>query len=964
MNKTNKFNLKAFLTFLLVAVLSFAMIFCAACNKTSTTDDNDDTDDKTEETSDAKTDDKQTLANGDFEFYTASTATYPVYSTSSSSSYKWQQVKGGESGNYAVSSTGNSGIIDTADEPYGKLADANKPKNADDTFYNPKTPYAENLVEKTDDDVADVSGTKVLMIHNKTSDGNGTAQNFSSTSTITLAAGKYAALSVWIKTKDVSGYKGSDEYGAYVKVVSTVTPSVDPLIVRNIDTAGAWKKYTVYLKPSAFITTTYKLILGLGDGDGIDKYGYTEGFAYFDNAEYKIIEKSAYDAAITSGVSVLTNDETVTPKAYFDINDKTLGTAERAVAMDFSKTETPAAITGAGDYNSNISVNPLNAFDKVGYGDVTFDYAGETVSATDAIYMVFDGKDADGNQLLGSSYTYKTNVVGNIGGAAETDNYVKFTFKAKVINKSFQKGATVTVVDGETKTDSFSNFNTVDKGDDDGYVTYSFYLVNNYAVNVENGGTPEVFDYSFNFTFGSTSYEDIDLLYPQGYAIFKDFTQTALTKAEYDAATTGDTSAKVEIKGSHTNAYSADADEDGDNYDYNVAPTDKEKMQNGEIIPVTQITSVPFTAVVAEGATAGLVNSEYVAAYTNAELQAALTDMNSAEWKRDNEFVQPIAVIGAADKETYLKGEVKTVTKGSTYSFSAKVYAGAGAEAFIRIYKSKTLDSEGEYLKDADGNPITVVVKNGSTKNKDGYVNVRIVVKAGEELKLRLELGTKTSGVVLFDGIDAGSSASVTYETFKSSYYASEYEFTEKKSEGVKAYYYKTEEDAKADKNRIQENGADKYTVTEGQVTAAIGKPTTGNADDDAFVQYHNFDKGTTYVIEADETETDEDTEEEEETEENQPNTAASVWLSVISIILAVALIAALVAVLVRRNLAKRSQKKAKTKSYYSNGNSGVARARYDKSKSSYGKTRKVKVADVDPEEEKKDYDYDNPENN
>ncbi|MBO4262605.1 MAG: hypothetical protein J5903_02335, partial [Clostridia bacterium] len=898
MNKTNKFDLKAFLTFLTVIVLSFAMLFATACNKSSTTDDDEsDGDTETEETSDARTDDKQTLLNGDFEFYTASTATYPVYSTSSSSAYKWQQTKGGGSDNYAVASSGKSGIIDTADDAYGKLSDAEKPKNADDTYYNPKTPYAENLVESSDDDVADVTGSKILMIHNKTTAGTGTAQYFVSTTTITLAADKYALLSVWVKTKDLSGYKGADDYGAYVKVTSSVTPQVEPLVVNNIDTAGVWTKYSVYLKPSRFVTTTYKLTLGLGEGDSINKYGYTEGFAYFDNAEYKLIDKDAYDAAVTAGAPVLTNDEAVTPKAAYTIDDRAIGAAERVLAMDFSKAETPVAITGNGDYNADISINPLNVFDKVGYGDVSFEYDGETIDATDAIYMVFDGKDANGNQLLGSSYTYKTDVLGHIGGADETDNYLKFTFKAKVINKSFQKGATVTLVDGETETDSFSNFNTVDKeGDDDGFVTYSFYLVNNYAINVEGGGVPEVFDFSFNFTFGSTSYEDGSLLYPQGYAIFKDFTLTALTKAEYNAASTGDASVKVEVKGAHANAYSADTDDDGDDaYTYNVSATDKEKMENGQLIPVESIKSNAFAVVKADGAEVGLVNSHY--AYADASLSNALTAMNSATWERDNEYVQPIAMIGVADEETYLKGEIKTIAQGSTYTFSLKVYAGVGAEAFVRIYKVKTLGSEGEYLKDTDGNAVTVTVKNGATKNKDGYVNVKIVIVADEELTLRLEFGTNTAGAVLFDEVNDGSSSTDTYGTLKAAYYPSEYTFTEKKSDNTKIYYYKTEDDAKEDKNRIQENGADKYTIAEGQVVLAFGKPATDNADDDNFVQFVNFGKGTTYVIEPDETDTEDETDDEEEEDEDQPNTAASVWLSVISIVLALVLIAALVTV-------------------------------------------------------------------
>ena len=109
------------------------------------------------------------------------------------------------------------------------------------TCENPLTHYAATDTE---------ADTNVLMIHNDydTSGKFGTAQKFSSSSTITIPAGTYAELSLWVKTADLRyGSRNGDDdkkgqivtenRGAYIDITQTVGgTTLDSIQVKNINT--------------------------------------------------------------------------------------------------------------------------------------------------------------------------------------------------------------------------------------------------------------------------------------------------------------------------------------------------------------------------------------------------------------------------------------------------------------------------------------------------------------------------------------------------------------------------------------------------------------------------------------------------------------------------------------------------------------------------------------------------------
>lgn len=111
----------------------------------------------------------------------------------------------------------------------------------------------------------------VLMVHNYATDDNddgthyGTAQSYSSVSTITLDPNTAAEISVWVKTSDLkydrSGATPEEELGAYIAVTQTVGGNtVDTFYIKGINTAdlaesgnnNGWVQYTIFVQSLRF----------------------------------------------------------------------------------------------------------------------------------------------------------------------------------------------------------------------------------------------------------------------------------------------------------------------------------------------------------------------------------------------------------------------------------------------------------------------------------------------------------------------------------------------------------------------------------------------------------------------------------------------------------------------------------------------------------------------------------------
>ena len=346
----------------LVALLLTAFVASAsagvltACSKKSDKTKVDQSEISTDQTTDVSR-----IKNGSFEFDAAKETTPIVTSPKS-----WSRSS-------VLTSKAASGVIDTETSAWDKLTktggitpaneseaeskwsemnvydrlqyiktwkESNKNKSVDDLkFYkdhynisaddipandvNPGTHYTES-------DAAAGKNTKVLMIRNKYTSSSGTAQSFTSSSSLTLPAGTSAKVSLWVKTSQLTYYYHNGEKqsenqdlavlknrGAYIGISRTVAgKSKDQVLVKNIDTekisaenkSNGWVKYEFYLQGSEYASSTFTMVLGLGQGTSSSTMGFVNGYAFFDDVECSIIENAAYDVLANNADAKVTEN--------------------------------------------------------------------------------------------------------------------------------------------------------------------------------------------------------------------------------------------------------------------------------------------------------------------------------------------------------------------------------------------------------------------------------------------------------------------------------------------------------------------------------------------------------------------------------------------------------------------------------------------------------------------------------
>ncbi len=875
MNKTeNKFNFKALLTLLTALVLSLTLCLAVACGGNSSESNSASGSESTSEsTSEVK--DPQTIANGNFEYNISNSATFPY-----TSGIKWTRTYG------TSSSDVKSGIVDTT-----------------------KDDYKDGKREGSTPKEGETEGKYVLMLKNNGTSGTGTSQYFTSSTTVTLEHGKDALLSVWVKTVDVK-HQYSAKTGAYVQINNTVGTSIAPTVIDNIVTNGEWVEYKIYLRGSDFATTKYQVVLGLGHGDKNNQGRLCEGTAYFDDVNYEVLDDGKYDEA--------TADYTLNGSAYekdvTDDKDFVVDGTNKTVKINFAKTLTDYTISGApvqNFYNANKTEEDEkqyatnNGFTAtVEGGKLKFDFTGK------------DGKKPE----FGTSYTY-TSAATNLDAYNYKDHNdndsendykgVMITFKANVDVKKGSNGAFVKIIDTDNKkaTDALTISTT------DGEKRYAIYLTTNKTdVN-----------YKLQITFGPTSASMKNTDFPIGTAEFYDFKTTELTEWEFANAETTD-AATLTLLGKDLNDNHDKDDDDTTKDSYSI--TTSEVMTDNKLVCLGNVSG--STTYKETNLTAGLVNSKY--SYTEAGLNEALSALKAkclANVNNSNKNVQAIALIKNGEGEGYVTLNETNVPANSTYKFSVKLRVASG-EAFVRLYdcgvkygdrRGVAAFKYGDVSKD-----MTATVTTSSTQNLDGYTVVTFIVKTGNVAKnYKLQVGfSGTEGLALLGEADKGSS-DTTYADADAveNAFADNYSFAadDKISDnGSKKYYYKNEDDAKKDKNRVQETGADgkttdKYLETDPTVVYLAGKI---GENKDALLHYYRYDTidAVNYVIESATDSSSSSSSSSDST--STDNTAKNyVWLQIISVVIAIVLIAALVAIIVRSILKNKKSKITKTKSYY-----------------------------------------------
>ena len=473
------------------------------------------------------------------------------------------------------------------------------------------THHTEEEIAAIEEDTGkDFNDYKVLMIHNQYPDAKssntykdqGTAQKYTSTSTVTVKAGSAVEFSVWVRTQDLRSSATSGESqpavdkGAYISVTHSVGgKSLDAYKVENINTemmsddelSNGWKQYTFLLQGSSYTDTTFSIVLGLGQGGLTDRGEWVNGYAFFDDIECETISNATYAERLAELIAANEIDEDDIIGFEHEGEDKIVNVAKETdrdcFALDFYSDFSSANIfsnVAAKATTSEIAdeeVSSLKGQNPASWLNGGFDgtYDINTVFANTAKI----GEAAASNQYLASAYnnyfaddTFAQDkailLMLSANGAAYTvDSNYNFEFKNPVTGEEIEylaisffvktsdmqgyTGAGVTLVDGINKT-SFGSIDTSDieavkiDDNDDVYQGWQqcFFFVKNAS---EDPNT--TFTLSFNFGPTSIAQNITTDSYHPGFAAFTDFTVYAMTEDEYAAATSGTYSKLVSVKG-------------------------------------------------------------------------------------------------------------------------------------------------------------------------------------------------------------------------------------------------------------------------------------------------------------------------------------------------------------------------------------------------------------------------------
>ena len=468
------------------------------------------------------------------------------------------------------------------------------------TCENPRT-HSYDANDATTEDKANV-----LMIHNNynVSGKYGTAQRFTSSTSITIQAGTYAELSLWVKTSDLKfGSKEQEviaDRGAYIDITQTVGgTTLDTLQVKNINTElqntngdnNGWVQYTFYVQGCSYATSTVKVELGLGQAKvSSNTWEYVSGYAFFDDVECKIYGSDSTTkgwSTATANVDVANQFDMLTDKdkkiVKADVTDATV------FSMDMDKTDTPfvrynvseggnvtTALTEEKGNNGKTYVSATDVAGKETYSGLTLnakqDFKG-ILSPNNLPDHQFVTKVADKLATPSSFNSAKMILLLSTEGAAYTadvkdstefaikpNEYFALSFFVKTSDLAGHTGAGAKLVEVDnqgnpvgnesalTSIDTTAN-TSVDIDTDEGKQEDIYKGWQQCFFFVEND-TDETRYFELKLTYGSTTIigtKNSD--YYGGFAAFANFETRSMSDKEYGYASDGSYAKKFSLKG-------------------------------------------------------------------------------------------------------------------------------------------------------------------------------------------------------------------------------------------------------------------------------------------------------------------------------------------------------------------------------------------------------------------------------
>ncbi len=573
---------------------------------------------------------------------------------------------------------------------------------------------------------------KVLMIHNDYQE-MGTAQKFTSATTVTVKAGTAAKLSVWVRTADLTcattGNSAQEAVnkGAYISVNHSVGgKALDAYKVENINTQKEWRKFSFLLNGSSYADTTFTLELGLGQGGGSDHGDLVNGYAFFDSVEAELLSSEEYAtqvAAIENDPHLVTFSSTAEEKTI-NASEKAIALRQRNVfAMDFSGAitenapDTVLSHVDVSETKATYQGNPVDATHGLdGTNDVTKVYANAEAMAADTKaadvyekYLQADTTFADKETLLlvsrnGVPYTVSPKTADNTTDYTfEVQDYLALSFFAKTSDMKGHTGASVTLIDGTNKT-SFDNIDTsdIEPIEVNGTPLYGEWQRYFFFVKNDTDNATASFKLSFNFGPTSLTNNESDDDFFGGFAAFTNFQTFSMNEDSYASAQSG-TYAKI------VTLTAGKAEEiTGNNFD-SAANTPANALENGLANPQNYkgvsynsayVNGTGSTAVNANE-NAGLISKKYFTAtdskYYNAAagtyawldgIKSLSTNTDAtAVWKDvfGENCVQPLFLWNASASAYGYIGKSTSIAANTYTAVSVRVKGSDGAKAYVRL---------------------------------------------------------------------------------------------------------------------------------------------------------------------------------------------------------------------------------------------------------------------------------------
>ncbi len=801
-NRKNKF-----LALFLALMMASSTAALAACKDEP--EDSSTGDDTTTETPVIETDTSR-INNGSFEFVNWNDGKNLIITSPTG----WSRSTNSASSGTAVSSKSASGIINTDEtawknltesaldgkaptteaeasalwgsmNAYDKLKfyktwdDGNHDKDADELdFYNAAT-------DKFNIDIDDVpvgienpgthddsDDTNVLMIHNAYTNGVGTAQKYTSGSTITLQAGTSAHVSLWVKTSNLTFNGGSEailERGAYIGVTHTVGgKTLDQMQIKNINTElmentkNGWVEYDLYLQGCAFSSSTFSIVLGLGQSGGTDRFEYVEGYAFFDDVECEIISNEAYAANVSASTPEVTLDTDAegkifrADKAYRNVHTYALnlssGDAEFApfalpdmvpslteekkngisyVAADDGKLTETRKVYGSlnFDLNSDFSaVDTLNGITATAgtlnnkyvssaLTDLTEKYPFDKANTKMLMILSADGANytaklenaafkLDAGERMALSFFVKTSDMLGVTGAGVT---VRYGSNASAISSIDTTGITTVDVDGENGEDIYGGWQQC-------------------FIFVQNDTEANGLTFSLEFNYGPTSIWGASKdNFIEGWAAFANFQIVTDMKDAFDYASAGTYSKIVSLVDPDEESYSSSV------FDSPAHVTGTENIKTG-IADLRNYTGVVGGSGYVSNDPeadrsknsnkyAGLISKEYIQAYADEAAKTGADDYWLNKLNLDKaglealmgNATQPLLIYNNEESAYgFIANSPSTISSYSAISVRVKVSAGAVAYVYLADMDdenkatSLSIGRRISYWYDAEGNVCSV----------------------------------------------------------------------------------------------------------------------------------------------------------------------------------------------------------------------------------------------------------------